>query len=346
MHRTPRSRLRALATWAGLALAATPSLAATADDAAVQVRVQAHVQAAERAAGEDLKAFLRLCSPAPVNRPTVSDEGLAKLIATPGPEAAAAFDNLFYLGSGWVSAWALKTSDGLVLIDALNTAEEVDRLLVGGMRKLGLDPAQIKTLLITHGHGDHYGGALRVKALAGPDSPRVVMSDPDWTMTQTQLEFASPLWPAPPRFDARRDLAVRDGDRLRQGDAEILINLTPGHTLGTVSPIFEVRAGERTHRAVIWGGTGFNFGRDLARLDAYIASAERMQRLAREHRVDVLLSNHPSFDATAAKLRQLAASRPADAPHPFVVGTETVVRALTVAAECGKANRVRFEGMR
>lgn len=313
-----------------------------ADDAAVK----SHLDAAERAAGSDLKAWMRLCQPAPVNRPTVTDEGLARLIATPGPAAAAAFDNLFYLGSGWVSAWALQTSDGIVLIDALNTAEEVDRLIVGGMKRLGLDPGQIKAVLVTHGHGDHYGGVARVKEVAAASKPRVVMSELDWGMTRTQLEFASPLWPAPPRFDGERDVAARDGETLRQGDAQVLLPVTPGHTLGTISPIVEVKAGGRSHRAMIWGGTSFNFGRDLPRLDAYIQSTVRMQQLVREQRVEVLLSNHPSFDATPAKLAQLGAAPAANSAHPYVVGMDTVLRALTVAGECARANRVRFETTR
>lgn len=338
MHIPFRSRLAA--TIAGALLALSP--AARASDAAVQ----AHVDAATRAAGSDLTAFLRLCQPASPTRPTVTDDALARLIATPGPAAQAAFDNLVYLGSGWVSAWALKTQDGIVLIDALNTTEEVDRLVVGGLRSVGWDPAQIKTVLVTHGHGDHYGGVEHVKQLvqaAGAHPPKVVMSQLDWTMTATQLEFASPLWPAAPRFDARRDVATSDGDLFRHGGAEILLPLTPGHTLGTVSPVFEVRSGNRSWRALIWGGTGFNFGRDLDRLDAYIRSTERMRQLAREQRVEVLLSNHPSFDGTVAKLAALRSGNRADAPHPYVVGTDTVVRALTVAGECARANRVRFE---
>mgnify|MGYP000712277892 CR=1 FL=1 len=35
-------------------------------------------------------------------------------------------------------------------------------------------------------------------AVAAGSGARVVMSDLDWTMTATQLEFASPLWPAAP----------------------------------------------------------------------------------------------------------------------------------------------------
>lgn len=330
-----RAALAGLMASAAL-FSAWPAVAATEAD------VQAHVAAAERAAGDDLKAFFRLCQPAPVARPVVGDDMLAKLIATPGPDAAQAFDNLYYVGSGWVSAWVLKTSDGLVLIDALNTADEADRLIVGGMKKLGLDPAQVKALLITHGHGDHYGGARRVQEWVGGSGARVVMSDLDWTMTATQLEFASPLWPAAPVRNPQRDVAARDGDTFRQGDATLQLYITPGHTLGTLSPVIEVRSGGKTYKALVWGGTGFNFGRDYERLDAYIRSTERMRQVAREQNIEVLLSNHPNFDGTVDKLAALRRGS-AGQGHPYVVGASTIDRALTVAGECARANRARFQ---
>lgn len=176
-----------------------------------------------------------------------------------------------------------------------------------------------------------------------PTSLRIAALSLSLAMTASQLEFSSPLWPAPPRFEAGHDLTVQDGDVMRLGDAQLLLPITPGHTMGTVSPILEVKAGSRTHRAVIWGGTGFNFGRDLPRLDAYIASTERMKQLVVQHGVDVLLSNHPSYDGTADKLPKLREPRPEGAPHPYVLGTLTVLRAMTVAGECARANKLRFE---
>lgn len=323
-----------------LALASALGLAAAAP---TEADVQAHVDAAKKAAGTEYGAFLNLCNPAPVSRPAAGSIDLRALIARPAPPPGAAFDNLVYVGAAWVSAWALKTSDGLLLIDALNTVEEVDRLVIGGLRTLALDPTSIKTVLVTHGHGDHYGGADRVRDVAAASNPRVVMSDIDWAMTATQLEFSSPIWPAPPKRNPQRDLAVKDGDVFRQGDTAVTMYVTPGHTLGTLSPVFEVRAGDRRWKALLWGGTSFNFGRDFQRLDGYIAAAERMRDVARAQNIEVLLSNHPANDQTATRLAQMKAT-PGMA-NPFVIGAEGVARTLTVAAECAKANRLRFQMM-
>lgn len=89
---------------AGTALALQLLGTAMAATAATEADVMAHVAAAERAAGDDLKMFLPLCRPASPTQPTVSNENLARLIATPGPRAAAAFDNLYYLGSSRIRA--------------------------------------------------------------------------------------------------------------------------------------------------------------------------------------------------------------------------------------------------
>jgi metallo-beta-lactamase class B len=68
----------------------------------------------------------------------------------------------------------------------------------------------------------------------------------------------------------------------------------------------------------------------------YIGSAERLRSIASEAGVDVLLSNHPQYDGTPVKLPRLALRGPRD-PHPYVVGTESAERYLTVASECARA---------
>jgi len=259
---------------------------------------------------------------------------LASQIALPAPPPGQAFDNLVFVGTAWVSAWALRTSDGIILIDALNNTAEASTLIEGGLRRLGLDPAQIKIIIVTHGHGDHYGG---VPYLVDKYKARVVMGDRDWTMTETKLDFESALWPPPPR----RDLSVTDGEKVVLGDTTVTIRVTSGHTVGTVSPTFDVRDATGVHRVLLWGGTSFNFGRKLDRLDAYIDSTERTAEVVAREKVDVLISNHAGFDGAIAKLERRRAAAPG-APNPFVMGTPAVLRALTVMGECAKAQRDRY----
>jgi len=55
--------------------------------------------------------------------------------------------------------WAVTTSAGIVLIDA-GYADQLESVLLPGMKKLGLDPSQVRYVILGHGHGDHFGGAL------------------------------------------------------------------------------------------------------------------------------------------------------------------------------------------
>jgi metallo-beta-lactamase class B len=197
-------------------------------------------------------------------------------MALPPPPPGKAFDNLYFVGSKWVSAWAVTTSDGIVLIDAMDNDDEAERIVEAGLRRLGLDPAQVKLVVVTHGHGDHYGGAGYLTRRYGA---RVVMSEADWTMMETGLEFDRPDWGRPPR----RDLSVGDGGTVRLGDTTLDVLITPGHTPGTITPLFDVRQAGRTHRAMLWGGTAFNFGRRpdrLQRLQAYIDATVRARDIA------------------------------------------------------------------
>ena len=93
------------------------------------------------------------------------------------PPPTKLFDNLYYVGLNSVGAYVVKTSDGLILLNSLNNTDDVRNTLLPGMKRLGLDPAQIKYVVISHGHGDHYGGA---KYIAGAYKARVIASAADW----------------------------------------------------------------------------------------------------------------------------------------------------------------------
>jgi metallo-beta-lactamase class B len=64
------------------------------------------------------------------------------------------------------SAWALTTADGIVVIDRLFDYA-IEPEIVDGLTALGLDPRDVKYVLISHAHGDHdQGAALSVRRSA------------------------------------------------------------------------------------------------------------------------------------------------------------------------------------
>jgi metallo-beta-lactamase class B len=298
--------------------------------------VAAHVAKARALAGDDLRPLLALCQPAPATRSPQDavDARIAKEMARPAPEPGKAFDNLYYVGAAWVSAWAIRTSQGVILIDALNNNREAEQLIDGGLRKLGMDPAQIKYVIVTHVHGDHYGGATHFQQKYGT---RVVMSEADWKTAETKLEVNSKNWGPLPK----RDVSAKEGDKVTLGDTSVTVHITPGHTLGTISPAFDVTSGGKVHHVLLWGGTAFNFGNNVARLDSYAEGTERMAKLAEAQGIDVMISNHSGYDGAIDKVAALRRQGSME-PNPFVIGTPAVVRGLHAMGECARAQKDRF----
>lgn len=175
-------------------------------------------------------------------------ETAAAAPATP-VEPARVFDNLYFVGDQSTSAWALTTREGIVLLDA-GFHHNVEGTIVGGMKKLGLKPEDIRYVIVSHGHNDHFGGARYLQSTYGA---RIVMSEADWQHMVTWPQRGSPA-PYPDR-----DIVVKDGDEVRLGEAVVRIVITPGHTPGTISPIFEVRDGARRHLVGYWGGDGAGY---------------------------------------------------------------------------------------
>ena len=114
----------------------------------------------------------------------------------------------------------------------------VFRVVSGGC-KLGVDPARIKYVLVSHGHSDHAGGA---KLLQDRFGARVIMSAADWDLIGRNTQ----AWPKP-----KRDMVATDGQRLTLGDTTLTLYLTPGHTPGTISTLIPVRDQGRPHIAAL-----------------------------------------------------------------------------------------------
>src|SRR5215831_9953406 len=192
--------------------------------------IDAHLAAAKAAAGFDFTGTLaRICiapqtAPgADVRPPPPPDR------ATWYTEPAKVFDNLYFVGTKIHSSWAMTTSEGIILIDTLYDYAS-EEAIVGGLRKLGLDPAAVKYVIISHAHGDHVGGAKLMQDRFGA---RIIMGGPDWDSIEKSVNQY-------PNGKPKRDITAMDGAKVALGDGAVTLALTPGHTPGTVSMFFQV----------------------------------------------------------------------------------------------------------
>lgn len=224
-----------------------------------------------------------------------------------------AFDNVYYVGVCWVSAWIVKTSAGVVLIDTLH--EPFVDQLIENIKKVGVDMADIKYVLMTHGHFDHVGGAYKIQALT---NAKFVMTQAGWDEA-FEDSAASEKTPRPWKMMSKPDTVVKDGDVITLGDNQFGVFETPGHTYGTVSYSFYVQDGKDKHRAFTIGGLGLNAIQDSRQVEAYIASVNRIEQLAKQAKdpITVHLTTHP-FSTGLTEAKELLKTRQPNAKHPLV----------------------------
>lgn len=292
--------------------------------AVVDAQIEMHVENARRLAGTDLTApFEFFCVPGNA-RPNN--------FAAPPLEPVKLFDNLYAAGNSETVVHAITTSAGIVLIDS-GVAAEVESVLVPGLIDLGLDPADVKLVLLGHGHSDHFGGAAYFQTRYGA---RIGTTEADWD-TIAQAAAARPDETSPPT----RDLVLREGEPVVLGDTSISLVEIPGHTAGALAFIFPVFDGNVRHVAGLFGGTVLASAyMPMPGLLQYIDSIAHYLEVAARMGVDVEVQNHPIFDDTPQRLATLAARSPGE-PHPFVIGTDRYQRFWSVISECMQADIVR-----
>lgn len=241
---------------------------------------------------------------------------------------ARVFDNLLFLGASSVSCWAIETSEGLIMIDAMWNPDDIKKIVLPGLEKFGYEGSDIKSLIITHEHLDHFGGAGYIQETFGTE---IYASEPAWEELDTV------------EGGPQRGQIVPDGGNVTLGDTAITVYSTPGHTDGTISLHIPVVDGCKKHLAGMYGGGGLP--RNAEDMATQIESFERFATLAEEHGVTVHLSNHQSQDHSLQYLDVLA-NRECDngkcsLPNPYVVGTDRYARYLRVMGMCVRVKAAR-----
>src|SRR5437762_6197893 len=212
------------------------------------------------------------------------------------------FDNLYYVGVGYVGSWLITTNQGLILIDTLEGAYKDHS--IEGIRTLGFDPRNIKYVILTHYHLDHTAGAARIQELYGP---RLAMGDADWDALTSAPNPNNERLP-------RRDIAVKDGDTITLGSTTITLHVLGGHTPATPGADFTVYDGGQPYRAFMFGGAAPGPGRQAA--EQFLASVNRIEQM--QDGVQARIVTHAWMDPDFWNRVDRLASRTAGDPHPFV----------------------------
>ena len=149
--------------------------------------------------------------------------------------------DLYEVGSQGISAFVLKTKDGLILIDAgmPSYAPQV----LANIRTLGFKPTDVKIIIASHAHFDHAGGLAEIKRATGAQLAIMAQDvKADETGTYPGSENRHELDFAPVKVDR----VLHDGDTVSLGGETLTAHLTPGHTAGCTTWTFPVVEGGKT----------------------------------------------------------------------------------------------------
>ncbi len=221
---------------------------------------------------------------------------------------------VYYVGDKAVCVHLIDTGEGLVLLDA--GFPHTIHLLTDSIFRMGFDPRDIKYIIHTHGHYDHFGASMEYKHLYGCklvmsriDAERLPVAASDsWGRT------VSPLLRLP-----EIDRTLEDGEHFKLGKLDMLCKLAPGHTAGTLAFFFTVEDGGKTYRVGTFGGAGLGSvrrcvlehrGQELSLQQSMLDSCDMLMK---EH-VDVMLGNHPvNNDTVGLREKQLK-----EGGNPFI----------------------------
>ena len=212
------------------------------------------------------------------------------------------YGNLYYVGDRKVCMHLVDTGEGLILFDT--GYRHALHLLLESIRKSGFDPKDVKYIIHSHGHFDHFGGGNEMRALFGS---KIFMSAVDTQLIRERPERAlMHLGPAP--FDEMcwPDEEIRDGDSIRLGNTEIRCVLTPGHTMGTMTFFFDAHGPEGEKHIGYMGGVGFltvykEYNREYGLPENKTQLMKESIEKVWNEPVDIVIGNHPNQNCTVGK---------------------------------------------
>lgn len=211
--------------------------------------------------------------------------------------------NLYFVGNLWCSSHLIDTGDGLILLDT-PTAGSLPGLLFN-IAVLGFDPRDIKYIVVSHAHTDHFGAAAALAHFTGAKTFISRVDAGDMRENPGRMEMMNrELGHYNECFVP--DVELEDGDVITLGNTQMRCVLTPGHTVGVMSHFWTLEHGGRALRVGIYGGAGFvslsraaleHNGQPLSLQQDFMDSINKVW----DEPVDIMLGNHPFHNDTYFK---------------------------------------------
>lgn len=228
------------------------------------------------------------------------------------------YGNLYYVGDSWVCVHIVDTGNGLLMFDAGNCGAAP--MLIHAIWEAGFNPEDVKWIILSHGHMDHFGAVNFFKKMFGtkiylsdPDA-RMFREHPEQSMVQITGDCLDELF--------EPDVEIHDGDVLRFGNTEVTFSMVPGHTEGCIACFFDVTDGKEKKRVGYYGGFGFNtlqkeFLEEIGDTTyemrkIYLYSLKKV----RDEKVELFMGNHTA-NVDLLNKRNYMLEHP-DAPNPFL----------------------------
>lgn len=138
--------------------------------------------------------------------------------------------------TGGSYAWILKTPNGAALIDA--GLDPDAQAILGELRDQGLTADQVHTILLTHGHQDHWGGASKFP------NAKVYVSTADLPLARGEVApsdtlrqlFKKVAGDAEPPQEL---VELKEEGPLALDGTELQVFLVPGHTPGSAAFLYQ-----------------------------------------------------------------------------------------------------------
>ena len=230
------------------------------------------------------------------------------------------FGNLYFVGTVPASTHVIDTGAGLIMIDP--GYPQSLYLVIDNMYRLGLDPHDLKIIVITHGHYDHLGAARALVEMTGAKT-YIGKEDVTYANGKEDLTWAKEL--GTEYYEAfEPDVLMSHGDVIALGNTRILVKDAPGHTPGTKAFFFDVTDGEKTYRVGTHGGVGTNsmkkaflerYGLPTSIREKFVPAIDELMK----EKVEIFIGNHVHNNDTVGK-----GARITETENPFIETEDSV----------------------